>query len=546
MKKTVGMIIGALFLIISSNTIFASENQGINSPIQSPAPSSVGQTIAQNFPDPNLAQVVADELTNGDVNIVLNQTMVDSFVQLNAGSRDISDITGIEILTNLEYLDLGYNQITTLPDNIGNLSNLNHLDLSSNQLTTLPESIGNLSNLNHLMLANNKLTKLPDNLGNLSALSSLFVFENQLTALPESIGNLSNLIELNVSSNQLTSFPNSISQLSNLLAMDNWSNLLPTDFADTLNTFGWNIAVYPDPQLKLQLKLGLSPYIIQHESDINVINLPEILELTDGGTPVTLSPAHDFILENFTDENNDPVSLEAYLKNGIVQKPGKVFAQIRATGTGLFPNTSDNAITADKIELQFEITEYELAFNLNGGTGTTPAKQMLIEGATGVAVETPTRVGHTFKSWNTSMDGSGDNWIPGITPMLANNLILYAQWEKDVDPIVNYTLQFDLNGGQGVTPANQILNEGQRAMQPEAPLRAGYEFKEWNTSKDGTGESWNFETNTMPANDVTLYAQWTKKTLPKTGESSQTILFSTLLMLTGTSLIYTIRKKVLK
>ena len=39
-------------------------------------------------------------------------------------------------------------------------------------------------------------------------------------------------------------------------------------------------------------------------------------------------------------------------------------------------------------------------------------------------------------------------------------------------------------------------------------LRAG------NTTADGTGSTWDFETTTMPAHDVTLYAQWQKDENP--------------------------------
>ena len=48
----------------------------------------------------------------------------------------------------LDSLYLSSNQLTTLPESIGNLSSLEELFLSSNQLTTLPESICNLTNLN--------------------------------------------------------------------------------------------------------------------------------------------------------------------------------------------------------------------------------------------------------------------------------------------------------------------------------------------------------------------------------------------------------------
>ncbi|WP_173647339.1 leucine-rich repeat domain-containing protein, partial [Leptospira interrogans] len=50
------------------------------------------------------------------------------------------------------------NQLTTLPEGIGQLKNLQTLDLDSNQLTTLPQEIGQLQNLQELFLNNNQLS----------------------------------------------------------------------------------------------------------------------------------------------------------------------------------------------------------------------------------------------------------------------------------------------------------------------------------------------------------------------------------------------------
>jgi internalin A len=68
--------------------------------------------------------------------------------------------------------------------------------LYGNQLTELPQSIGNLTNLTTLSLSDNQLTKLPESIGNLTNLEILYLDYNQLTELPESIGNLTNLEQL--------------------------------------------------------------------------------------------------------------------------------------------------------------------------------------------------------------------------------------------------------------------------------------------------------------------------------------------------------------
>jgi leucine-rich repeat protein SHOC2 len=80
-------------------------------------------------------------------------------------------------------LNLGQNQLTSLPENIDSLTSLYSLDLSCNQLSSLPESIGNLTSLNCLNLDCNQLMRLPESIGNLINLKSLRLVDNPLIDL---------------------------------------------------------------------------------------------------------------------------------------------------------------------------------------------------------------------------------------------------------------------------------------------------------------------------------------------------------------------------
>ncbi len=111
-------------------------------------------------------------------------------------------------ILNLTELHLKDNQLSKLPESIGNLTNLTTLNLGSNQLSKLPESIGNLTHLTTLDLSgnpstdlwfgpiDNRLTELPESIGNLTHLTRLDLRDNQLSKLPESIGNLAHLTTL--------------------------------------------------------------------------------------------------------------------------------------------------------------------------------------------------------------------------------------------------------------------------------------------------------------------------------------------------------------
>lgn len=348
----------------------------------SSASAAVGDTIADTFPDQELAQVVADTVSGGDVNTLLTQSMVDNYTSLNGAGRGIQDLTGIETLVNLrtvilngneisslpdsitqltqlKVVDLNQNKITYLPENIGDMTTLTHLYLDDNQLTRLPDSIETLDTLYYLRVASNQLTNLPDIIGDLDNLQYLDVSDNLLTKLPESIGNAKYLWHFGGASNQLTSLPDSFANLVNAWEFELANNLLPTGYADILTEMGL-YGVTEEPQRQLTLNTPVNPYFINHEGDLMAIDLWNLVSI-DNGT--SLLPQHQLIMDNYVDENGQPVSINDYIENGEVINSGKVFAKVRAIGTGLFPNTSDRAATFDLIELNFFV---------DSGDGATP------------------------------------------------------------------------------------------------------------------------------------------------------------------------------
>lgn len=71
-----------------------------------------------------------------------------------------------------------------------------------------------------------------------------------------------------------------------------------------------------------------------------------------------------------------------------------------------------------------------------------------------------------------------------------------------------YQLKFDVNGGDiNTTPETQLILEGEKGTEPAIPTRSGYTFLGWSQTANSSNY-WNFETNIMPAENITLYAQW--------------------------------------
>ena len=140
------------------------------------------------------------------------------------------------------------------------------------------------------------------------------------------------------------------------------------------------------------------------------------------------------------------------------------------------------------VKAQWEINQYTITFDTNGGSEIAPITQDY--GTKITAPDNPTRKGYTFKGW--------DKEIPETMP--AENITVKAQWE-----INQYTITFDTNGGSEIAPITQ--DYGTKITAPDNPTRKGYTFKGWDKEIP----------ETMPAENITITARW-KDTEKPTGE----------------------------
>ena len=131
------------------------------------------------------------------------------------------------------------------------------------------------------------------------------------------------------------------------------------------------------------------------------------------------------------------------------------------------------------VKAQWEINQYTITFDTNGGSEIAPITQDY--GTEITAPDNPTRKGYTFKGW--------DKEIPETMP--AENITVKAQWE-----INQYTITFDTNGGSEIAPITQ--DYGTKITVPADPTRKGYTFKGWDKEIP----------ETMPAENITVKAQW--------------------------------------
>jgi hypothetical protein len=168
--------------------------------------------------------------------------VLSDFIQINPSLTGEHLELGWQVWSDgrLEGLTLYALQITSVPDNIGDLSSLNYLNLHFNQITNIPETIGELVQLTELFLENNLIETLPESIGNLSNLVTLNINENQLISIPESIGTLGSLEELLLFNNELTFLPESICNIfPNLSYYDFSANYICPPYPDCIENVGY-------------------------------------------------------------------------------------------------------------------------------------------------------------------------------------------------------------------------------------------------------------------------------------------------------------------
>jgi len=122
----------------------------------------------------------------------------------------ISSINELQNNIEMTRLNVKQNELTSLPETIGNLTALTDIYASQNKLTTIPASIGNLKQVNKLFLSRNNLTSLPEEIGELTEITVLTIDYNQLKKLPNSIGNFKKMKNLDIQHNKLSNLPTSI------------------------------------------------------------------------------------------------------------------------------------------------------------------------------------------------------------------------------------------------------------------------------------------------------------------------------------------------
>ena len=161
------------------------------------------------FPDANLEAAIRDAISKpaGDI----YQSDLEALTTLDASSRGITNIAGLEYCGSLEELDLYQNQISDI-SLLSGLTNLQELWLQWNQISDISPLSG-LTNLEKLYLYNNQISDISP-LSSLTNLETLYLEGNEVGDIGPLSG-LTNLQELWLQWNQISDI-SPLSGLTNL------------------------------------------------------------------------------------------------------------------------------------------------------------------------------------------------------------------------------------------------------------------------------------------------------------------------------------------
>jgi len=159
---------------------------------------------------------------------------------------------------------------------------------------------------------------------------------------------------------------------------------------------------------------------------------------------------------------------------------------------------------------------FKINFHANGAdSGAVPTDNSTYQIGTTTTLPdntgSMTKEGFVFKGWTTTSDGDGAYYPAGAQytiPNTTTDINLYAVWAEPRQ------FRYDTNGADSsILPTDSIsftmFDEIDIRGSSAEISREGYNFHSWNTEPDGSGTTiLPGENQTLPDQDLVLYAQW--------------------------------------
>ncbi|QWF94038.1 InlB B-repeat-containing protein [Listeria monocytogenes] len=498
--------------------------------------------ITDITPVANMTRLNSLKIGNNKITDLSPLANLSQLTWLEIGTNQISDINAVKDLTKLKMLNVGSNQISDISV-LNNLSQLNSLFLNNNQLGNEDmEVIGGLTNLTTLFLSQNHITDIRP-LASLSKMDSAD-FANQVIKKPAR--NFSKTLSV---PNNITSIdgtlvtPKTISNNGTYDAPNvNWSS--PSYLPEVRYTFKQDVVVGST----ISSYTGIIIQPLNEPVDYNVTfnidgNTSEVKTVTEedlipepanptkqgytfdgwydaetGGTKWDFTtgqmPANDLMLYAHFSVNSYQVNFdidgavmnEAVVYDTLLNEPTAPTKQGYTFDGWYDAETGGNKwdfktmkMPANDVTLyaHFTVSSYQVNFDIDGAV----TNEAIVYDTLLNEPATPTKQGYTFDGWYDAETG-GNKWDFKTMKMPANDVTLYAHFT-----INNYQANFDIDG----SVTNETITYDTLLNEPTAPTKQGFLFDGWYDAEVG-GTKWDFNTMKMPANDINLYAHFSKET----------------------------------
>lgn len=171
------------------------------------------------------------------------------------------------------------------------------------------------------------------------------------------------------------------------------------------------------------------------------------------------------------------------------------------------PGGLDSGLVVDEALSYYEYgnpaTQHQVTFMLDpvSDPGKVYKIQYVGDGETATLPEDPAdSIGHHFFGWY-----QHDSDTPfDFTETILSDVTIDGKWTTtDV-----YSLRYDTDGGTVIQATRVEATDNTTKVTETEPKKEGYKFKEWNTSKNGKGISYNGGEEITLVGDCTLYAIW--------------------------------------
>ncbi|EKZ4847832.1 leucine-rich repeat domain-containing protein [Listeria monocytogenes] len=454
--------------------------------------------ISSIFPDATLAEVIRDTLGKSSVDDIVTQAELDTITRVIAQSKGIVNLSGMENLTDLSYLDLGNNQISDISP-LSNVTILSYLDLENNQISDI-SLLSNLTKLSYLDLENNQISDI-SLLSNLTNLVYLDLENNQISDISP-LSNLTKLAILSLAVNQISDI-SPLSNLTNLellpLAENQISDISPLSNLTKLNYLFLDNQNISASKVKWNDPLSVTNTI----KDLNG-NLIAPSTMSDQGT------------------YTDPTITWTGLTN-TSQSVSYEWSQSVTIGTAttIFYGTFNLPVEKS--------AQYNLFFDIDGQVTT----ELVEVGELVTKPQDPNKDGYAFIGWYDAETG-GNEWDFSTDTMPAKEMTLYARFNKlgfvtpEIKPAIPSIVTPIMPGVPPTTPG-----ERPNPVTPSTPGTDGNQ-----TPSNGSGSNTGNTATTSPTT-----SQGGK--LAKLGENNSLLLqvVGLLLVLSGVTFFLVKRKK---